>query len=277
MIKTNLKKLISILAIGFLIATHPAKASSDTGDALLNVYKMQTLSFSILGNYYMFSGLEGDSRYSREMNSDISKFETQIAELTQPSNPSSKLESLGQSLKIWQEFKQLIETNRNDFLTQGYANARLVGELGTKVAALNTNLQAVYDNILDKTQYKIPQETQDTRKMGLIIQTITAEYAARSTSSLGQVMVIEINEGGMDGQAKVFNKLLSKLKKASKPDNRIYKLTDQIAVKWSFIEKSVANYNENAVPFIVNTYGDRITQNLQTVGEHFGASMQAKK
>jgi len=142
---------------------------------------------------------------------------------------------------------------------------------------LNDSLKAVYDGIVVDSQFNIAELTQDTRNMGLIISTLTAEYAARSTSSLGQVMVININEGGMDAQAKIFDELLNKLKAAAKSDKRIYKIMDQVGVKWEFIAKSVANYNENAVPFIVNTYGDRINQNLATVGEHFSASMQAKK
>ena len=138
-------------------------------------------------------------------------------------------------------------------------------------------MKAVYDGILVDSKISISELTQDTRNMGLIISTITAEYAARSTSSLGQVMVININEGGMDGQAKIFDTLLGKLKTASQSEKRVFKIMDQIGVKWEFIAKSVANYNENAVPFIVNTYGDRITKNLETVGQHFSSSVHAKK
>ncbi len=105
--------------------------------------------------------------------------------------------------------------------------------------------------------------------MGLIIRTLTTEYAARTTSSLGQVMSIDINKGGMDQQAEIFSVLLEKLKKAPQDNPQIYKLMDQVGVKWIFIAKSVANYNENAVPFIVNSYGNRISKNLQSIGKHY--------
>ncbi len=74
-------------------------------------------------------------------------------------------------------------------------------------------------------------------------------------------MSIDINEGGMDQQVEVFSELLKKLKKAPQDDPQIY--------KWIFIAKSVANYNENAVPFIVNSYGNRISKNLQSIGKHY--------
>lgn len=277
MIKTSLKRIFSSLTLGLLLAINPVTANSDTSDALESVYQMQTIAYSVLGDYYMFSGLEGDTRYSREMDGDIKRFEDHIAKLTSPSNPSANLESLGKALALWQEYKTLIETNRNDFLTQGYANARLVGELGQKVNELNDSLIVVYNHLVEANKYKVSEQLSNTRSMGLIIQTITAEYAARTTSSLGQVANIDINKGGMEGQTKKFDALLTKLKAGTKSDKRVYKMADQISVKWEFIAKSVSNYNENAVPFIVNTYGDRITQNLQNIGNHYATQRQAKK
>lgn len=48
-------------------------------------------------------------------------------------------------------------------------------------------------------------------------------------------------------------------------------------MKWEFIAKSIANYNENAVPFIVSSYGDRITHDLESINEHYTQNLQAKK
>jgi len=277
MIKISLKRALSALALGLLVSISSVHASTDTGTTLKNIYQMRTIAFGILGDYYMFSGLEGDSRYNREIESGVKRFEALLGSLTASGSSTANLSSVATALSSWQSFKKLLETNRADFLVQGYANAQLVDKLGREVMVLNDSLKAVYDGIVVDSQFNIAELTQDTRNMGLIISTLTAEYAARSTSSLGQVMVININEGGMDAQAKIFDELLNKLKAAAKSDKRIYKIMDQVGVKWEFIAKSVANYNENAVPFIVNTYGDRINQNLATVGEHFSASMQAKK
>ena len=277
MIKISLKRALSALALGLLVSISSVHASTDTGTTLKNIYQMRTIAFGILGDYYMFSGLEGDSRYNREIESGVKRFEALLGSLTASGSSTANLSSVATALSSWQSFKKLLETNRADFLVQGYANAQLVDKLGREVMVLNDSLKAVYDGIVVDSQFNIAELTQDTRNMGLIISTLTAEYAARSTSSLGQVMVININEGGMDAQAKIFDELLNKLKAEAKSDKRIYKIMDQVGVKWEFIAKSVANYNENAVPFIVNTYGDRINQNLATVGEHFSASMQAKK
>jgi hypothetical protein len=276
MIKTNLKRLFSGLLLGLCMIMHTSAANSDTSEALESLYQMQALALGALGNYYMFSGLEGDTRYSRKMDKDIKHFEENIGTLTSAGNTVADTESLAKSLAIWQEYKTLLETNRTDILTAGFANARLAGELPIKVSELNNSLKNLYDKTIKDTRYKLSSETAKTRKMGLIIKSIVAEYLSRSTSNV-VISSITINEGGIEAQAKIFDKLLTSLHKASESDSRIYKLTDKIAVKWSFISKSVANYNENTVPFIISTNGDRITKSLKEIGDHFETSMQAKK
>jgi len=80
----------------------------------------------------------------------------------------------------------------------------------------------------------------------------------------------------MDKQGQIFADLLAKLKDGA-TERRIYKLVDQVGVKWEFIAKSIANYNENAVPFVVSSYGDRIANDLETIEQYYVKSLQAKK
>jgi hypothetical protein len=277
MIKIALKKIGCALTLCMLMAANPATADADTNDTLKNIYEMRTLTFAILSDYYMFSGLEGDSRYNREIESNVKQFEQHLAKVTDNASPSAKLETLAAALSTWQNYKRLLETNRADFLTQGYANARLVSELSNEGIALNKSLGKVYTSLIEKSAIQLSDLTEKTRNMGLIIQALTAEYAARSTSSLGQVSVIEINEGGMVNQGKNFSTLLQELKTQNANEKRIYKLIDQVEVKWEFIAKSIENYNENAVPFIISSYGDRITQDLVSIESYYSQNLQAKK
>jgi len=269
MIKINLKQTLGYLLLGLFIAINPATANTQTSENLKSIYEMRTLTYAILGDYYMFSGLEGDSRYSRQMHSGVKQFEEHLSEISAQSAPSSKLAELTTITREWKSYKELLTTNQSDFLQQGYANGRLVDDFGKNAILLNASLEKLYNQVSDNAERPLSQWTQYTRDMGLIIRTLTTEYAARTTSSLGQVMSIDINEGGMDQQAEIFSGLLEKLKKAPQDNPQIYKLMDQVGVKWIFIAKSVANYNENAVPFIVNSYGNRISKNLQSIGKHY--------
>ncbi len=271
MIKTYLKQTMSSLLLGLFLVSNPASAKSDTVDVLKNIYEMRTITYAILGDYYMFSGLEGDSRYSRQMKTGTEQFTELLTTLSSKSAPTAQLPALASTIKEWQSFKSLLETNQKDFLSQGYANGRLVDDFGKNAITLDNSLKSLYTQASNNSKAPLSQWTQYTRDMGLIIRTLTTEYAARTTSSLGQVMSIDINKGGMDQQAIIFSQLLEKLKKAPQDNPQVYKLLDQVGVKWVFIAKSVANYNENAVPFIVNSYGNRISKNLESIGLHYSS------
>jgi hypothetical protein len=276
MIKINLKRLFHGLVIGMCMIMHSAAANSDASDTLESVYKMQSSALSAIGNFYMFSGLQGDSNYSRKIDSDIKEFEDNVGLLTSTDSKIIDTKLLAKSLVIWQKYRELIEINQSDFLKDGYANARLVDNLGNISTELAGSLQTLYDKIIKDTGFQISKQTVKTRKMGLIIKSIVTEYIARSTSN-AIILSYSFNEGGMKKQAAIFDRLLSDLKAESESDEQIYKLTDQIAVKWSFIAKSVANYNENTVPFIVSTNGNRITKNLKIIGDHYRQKIKANK
>lgn len=276
MIKIALKKLCGALGLSLLLCANPATADADTNQALEDIYEMRILTFAILSDYYMFSGLEGDSKYNREIETNIKNFEERLAKIADANAPTAKLSSLANAIAEWQKYKGLVDINRADFLTQGYANARLVTDLSNSAMALSDSLNIVYKVFIEENQIKLSDFTRHTRDMGIIIQTLTAEYAARSTTSMGQVSVVSINEGGMDKQGQIFAELLAKLKDSA-TERRVYKLVDQVGVKWDFIAKSIANYNKNAVPFIVSSYGDRITHDLKTIEDYYMKSVQAKK
>lgn len=277
MIKTNLTHwsrtlLLSMLLLPFAIASH-----ADDFESLKRIHEMRLLTFGVLGDYYMFSGLEGDTRYNREVESGVKRFEAHLGELTADGNPAAKMASLTKVISSWQAFRKLLDTNRADFLVRGYADARLVSDLGKTGVALGDQLDLAYDEFKGTANIPVTEYTQHTREMGLIIQKVTAQYAAHTTSNLGQVALIELTKDGMGAQSERFTALLEQLQKVPAQEKRILKMLDQVAVKWEFIAKSLKNSNENAVPFIVSTYGDRIAQNLETIGDHYATMATAAK
>ncbi len=138
-----------------------------------------------------------------------------MGSLTSAGNTVADTATLAKSLAIWQDYKGLIETNRTDFLTVGYANARLTGDLTIKVSELTDSLQTLYNKTIEDTKFKVSKETANTREMGLIIKSVVAEYIARSTTN-GIIAAFSFNEGGMENQARVFDKLLSNLKEGGR-------------------------------------------------------------
>jgi hypothetical protein len=51
--------------------------------------------------------------------------------------------------------------------------------------------------------------------------------------------------------------------KAQVNQNSSQRLLRAIDSKWNFMERSIKNYNENTVPFLVTSYSERIIVNLE--------------
>ena len=64
-----------------------------------------------------------------------------------------------------------------------------------------------------------------------------------------------------------FDTLLSNLdNQVSERDQRTVR---SIRSKWGFLRRSIENYNENSVPFLVLNYNDSIISSLTGLGEHY--------
>lgn len=266
MVRSSFSSTLAFTALMFCTAVSTALASTE--ERLEKIYEMRTGSYAILSDFYMLRALDGDLRYSHGIDAKINSFERSLEQLSQSENPN--LKKSGVLKTDWQNYKQLVDSNRTELLQLGYSNINQVNKLEDKLMTLNSNLMQSYNALLKTEENPVNKWTQQSRDMTLIIRTITAEYAARSSpNAAGQVYVSKFNVGGLEKQAKDFNRLLSQLNDAPSNDKAVNKTIKQIGVKWAFIEKSVTNFNQNAVPFIVSSYSQKITNSLKIIGDYY--------
>ena len=266
MIRSSFSCFLAFTTLIFFTTLSTALASTE--ERLEKIYEMRTSSFAILSDFYMLRALDGDLRYSHGIDAKIKSFERSLGELSQ--TESSNLKKSEAINTDWQNYKQLVDSNRTELLKLGYSNINQVNKLEDKLMTLNSNLMQSYDALLKTEDSPVNKWTQQSRDMTLIIGTITAEYAARSSpNAAGQVYVSKFNVGGLEEQAKEFNRLLSQFSEAPANDKAVNKTIKQIGVKWAFIEKSVTNFNQNAVPFIVSSYSQKITNSLKVIGDYY--------
>jgi hypothetical protein len=163
----------------------------------------------------------------------------------------------------WDEFHELIQINYKDMETQGFPNVRLVDEMGKINAALLKNLSNAYHDAQVSTGIKPPAVVETARTLAITMEEITSQYAARGTSNLGQVFMGSY-ERSLDQMAEAFRNDLVNLKKQVNPESS-EKVLRAIDSKWNFMERSIENYNENTVPFLVTSYSERIIMNLEEI------------
>ena len=83
--------------------------------------------------------------------------------------------------------------------------------------------------------------------------------------------VAEIHGHALDDLANRFAINLVKLQQAPQTTPEIGKALRSVAIKWNYIEKSLQNYNQNSVPFLINKYSDRIIEDLEEVSGLYAA------
>jgi hypothetical protein len=230
---------------------------------LSNIHKLRLVSGASITNFYMYSGLDADAKYGKKIIENLSSFKSTLA--TARSLPSSRgiTDSLNTVDLAWNEFNKLILINYNDMETQGFPNVRLVDEMGKSNTRLLKSLSRAYQNAQIVTGVKPADVVETARTLAITMEEITAQYAARGTSNLGQVFMGSY-ERSLDQMAEAFRTDLATLKQQVDPENS-KKILRGIDSKWNFMERSIENYNENTVPFLITTYSERIIMNLEEI------------
>lgn len=228
---------------------------------LNNIHKMRLLSTESLTNFYMYSGLDADSKYGKKILNNLNEFEKVLENTRLIPAADGISDSLVKIDTSWTTFNKLIRINYKDMETQGFPNVRLVDEMGKVNAILLKTLSQAYQDTKDSTGISPPQVVETARTLSITMEEITSQYAARGTSNLGQVFMGSY-ERSLEQMADAFRTDLVNLKTQANPDSS-QRLLRAIDSKWNFMERSIKNYNENTVPFLVASYSERIIVNLE--------------
>jgi hypothetical protein len=253
--------LKGLLLIALALFTTQAFATPQK--LLNNVHQLRLLSTESLTNFDMYSGLDADSKYGKKIINNLAEFEKALEATRSLPASDGILDSMDKVSSSWNEFNALILTNYNDMEKQGFPNVRLVDEMGKSNAVLLKNLSKAYQDAQVSTGTKLPVVVETARVLSITMGEITSQYAARGTSNLGQVFMGSY-ERSLDQMADAFRIDLVTLKEQVNPKDsqRILRAIDS---KWNFMERSIKNYNENTVPFLVTSYSERIIMNLEEI------------
>jgi hypothetical protein len=258
--KTLIKsRILLFIALSLL----SLQAFATPKELLNNVHKLRLLSTESITNFYMYSGLDADSKYGKKIIKNLAAFENTLEKTRSLPAADGIIDSLNEANRIWNEFNKLIRINYNDMETQGFPNVRLVDEMGKVNATLLKSLSKTYQDAQISTGNIPPAVVETARTLAVTMEEITSQYAARGTSNLGQVFIGSY-ERSLDQMAEAFRNDLVKLKKQVNPGNS-KKILRSIDSKWNFMERSIKNYNENTVPFLVTSYSERIIVNLEEI------------
>lgn len=259
-----MKTLINLRSL-FLIALSlfSLQVSATPQELLSSVHKLRLLSTESITNFYMYSGLDADSKYGKKILNNLVAFESTLKNVRSLPAADGISDSINEAEGHWNEFNRLIRINYNDMEKNGFPNVRLVDEMGKTHGTLLKSLSKAYQDAQISTGTKPAKVVETARTLAVTMEEITSQYAARGTSNLGQVFMGSY-ERSLDQMAVAFRTDLASLKTQIAP-NSSQNILRAIDSKWNFMERSIKNYNENTVPFLVTSYSERIIVNLEEI------------
>lgn len=234
-------------------------------ELMSNLHQMRLLSSSAVANYHLFAGLDGDAKYGNRLQKNLTQIEDLFTQSSDIPAVDSVAKEFGQIRIHWQSFKALAKENYQDMMKQGFPNVRVVTDMDSENRQLIQMLNNLYAQIEKNNGIQLAKEASLARDMAMIMQQINTQYAARGSNNLGQVFSFNFAQS-LETLAAEFNLALKQLKAvSSRPSDKA--LLAGVNSKWLFINRSIANYNENSVVFLVSSYSDRIIMNLEKIAK----------
>ena len=244
--------------------------SAAPADDLLRLHQLRLATQKSLGHFYMYNGMEGDQRYARMISESLQEGQSHLDGLGEMPGDASK--ALRAQLQTnWQSYRSGLQALMEAMRSQGFTDLQPVADLAENNQRIMAIGQELYQKIQQESGFSVPQLTQKSREQSLLMQNIALDYASRS-ASVGASFFGGGEERAIDELAGEFASKLDNLSTAQQNTPEISAALNSIGTKWRYIEKSLRNYNENTVPFLISKYSDSIIEGLEGVAAQYAAS-----
>ncbi|MBU0809743.1 MAG: hypothetical protein KKD30_16415 [Gammaproteobacteria bacterium] len=261
--------LSTLLAITLPLFSAASQAA-ETATSLLKLHQLRLAAQKTLGDFYMFNGMEGDQRYARMINESLNDVNTQLSTLRDmPGEGSNALRS--QLDQQWKGYQSDLNNLINALKTQGYTDLQPVADLAARNQQLMSLSQELYSKIQQEGSYSVPTLTQHSREQSLLMQGIAVDYASRS-ASVGATFMGGGDARPIENMVSEFASKMATLQKDPQNSPQLKQSWAEVATKWRYIEKSLINYNENSVPFLVNKYSNTIIQGIEQISTQYATT-----
>lgn len=258
--------LSSLLMLPLSFSAHAGEPSQD----LITLHHLRLAAQKTLSDFFMFNGMEGDQRYAKQIQASEEQVNAALQQLQDLSGEGSKaLHS--QLQQQWQAYQIQLKDLITALETEGFTDLQPVADLATHNQQLMSLSGELYGKIQQESSTSVPPLTERSRELGLLMQTIAVNYASRSASSVGASFFGGGDERAIDELAVDFNKRLQELKASPRNTAEIKASLQSVQTKWNYIEKSLKNYNENSVPFLISKYSEQIISGLEKTSELYAA------
>ncbi len=258
--------LSTLLAISLPLFSLTSQAA-EPASQLLQLHQLRLAAQKSLGDFYMFNGMEGDQRYERMINESLAAANGHLEALVEMPGDGSKALRV-QLEQQWQGYQADLNTLTAALKTNGFTDLQPVADLADSNSQLMALSLELYNRLQQESSYKVSPMAQRSREQSLLMQAIAVDYASRS-ASVGATFIGGGESRPIEELVSEFASTLDVLEKAPKNNGQLRQSWGNVATKWRYIEKSLINYNENSVPFLVNKYAETIIQGCEEIAGQY--------
>ena len=248
----------ALLLVSVLTLQPLALQAAQPQTVLASVNAQRLQSYQLQMQFHLLSLEEADPRVASQMRETVELFAQQTEQLDELSAGlalDAEVETLQAQAR---DFQQWIMAN--EVLNQGWVSAHTLNAM----SASGTKLNQAYTDLLIKLRAQGGVD-EPLQEQAILMQQIAAGYV-RETSSLdgGDTVYDQARdlELPVDQLAAQFRQQMSLLQQQYADTAEIQQRLQQVAISWKYIEQSLLNYKEKAVPSTVVRSGKKIIDAL---------------
>lgn len=161
------------------------------------------------------------------------------------------------------------QENLNGIVRHGAADNAQVTRMLQSMQQTVDGLERSRLALASREGYRPLPEVTEARHLAVLMQYLDARYLERSTSVIN-VSYSDFaggNQRAIDELARDFSARLTRLQHSPRHNATTESLMRNVMTKWRFIERSLINWQENVVPFIVHQHTGSMVRSLNQIAE----------
>ena len=241
-----------------LLLAGQAMAQGDSAALLASLEQQQLTSYRLQTLFHLHSIQEGAENVGGQLKTESASFLTQLEQLDEQASGLGLDTEIKAVQDEGRKFAAIVATD--ELLEQGYVDLHTVNDLSASQHALREGYQRLEEQLASKGVKGNPLQDQ-----AILMQRIAAEYVRESASLDGGSAIYDNAqdlEKPVDQLAQEFRQQLASLDQQYADQAQVSQKLKKVGITFAYIEKSLQNYKERSVPYVVSRYSDKIVVSL---------------
>ena len=241
-----------------LLLAGQALAQGDSAALLASLEQQQLASYRLQTLFHLHSIQEGAENVGGQLKAESASFLTQLEQLDEQASGLGLETEIKAVQDEGRKFAAIVVTD--ELLEQGYVDLHTVNDLSASQHALREGYQRLEEQLASKGVKGNPLQDQ-----AILMQRIAAEYVRESASLDGGSAIYDNAqdlEKPVDQLAQEFRQQLASLDQQYAGQAQVSQKLKKVGITFAYIEKSLQNYKERSVPYVVSRYSDKIVVSL---------------